>query len=159
MVLYEEYFCPKFQQMSPLGVLSAINPIMNRSLSILIAGILCLFLSTSAYSQEAGIASYYHDGLTGYKMANGERYNPNELTCAHPTAPLGTILKIARKDNPNFSVIVTVSDRGPFVKGRIIDLSKCAARELGILDSGISEVVVALVKSPENTSVPLLSLN
>jgi rare lipoprotein A len=132
---------------------------MNRSLSLLITGIFCLFLTASAYSQEEGIASFYHNGLTGFKMANGDRYNPDELTCAHPTAPMGSILKIARKDNPDHSVMVIVSDRGPYVKGRIIDLSRRAAKELGILDSGISEVVVALIKKPGNTGIPLLTFN
>ncbi len=92
-------------------------------------------------------------------MSNGERYDPEGLTCAHPTAPLGSIMKIARKDNPNFSVIVTVTDRGPYIKGRIIDLSRRAARELGILDSGISEVVVALIKKPNSDCIPLVTLN
>jgi rare lipoprotein A len=132
---------------------------MNKPMIIFSIGILCLVFSFSAFSQEAGIASYYHDGLTGYKMANGARYNPNELTCAHPTAPLGSIMKIARKDNPNISVIVTVSDRGPYVDGRIIDLSKRAACELDILDSGITEVVVALIKKPSTYGIPLLTFN
>ena len=121
---------------------------MNRSFTLIITGILCLFLAASTQAQETGIASYYHDGLKGYKMANGERYNPDKLTCAHPTAPLGSIVKIARKDNPDLSVIATVSDRGPFVKGRIIDLSKRAAGEIGILKEGIAEVVVMIIKRP-----------
>lgn len=92
-------------------------------------------------------------------MSNGERYDPESLTCAHPTALLGSIMKIVRKDNPNFSVIVTVTDRGPYIKGRIIDLSRRAARELGILDAGISEVVVVLIKKPESERIPLITLN
>jgi rare lipoprotein A len=112
-------------------------------------GILCLFLSSSVYGQqEQGLASFYHNGLTGSKMANGDRYDPDELTCAHPTAPMGSIIKVARKDNPDHSVMVIVTDRGPYVQGRIIDLSKRAAKELGILNTGISEVVVALIKKP-----------
>lgn len=111
-------------------------------------GLLCLFFSFSAISQESGIASYYSDGLIGFKMANGKRYDPDILTCAHPTAPMGSVMKIARKDNPAFSVMAIVSDRGPYIKGRIIDLSKEAARELGILEQGITEVVVALIRKP-----------
>ena len=121
---------------------------MNRSFTILIIGIFCLFVSASAHAQETGIASYYHYGITGYKMANGEKYNPDKLTCAHPTAPLGSIVKIARKDNPDLSVVATVSDRGPFVKGRIVDLSKRAASEIGLLKEGIAEVVVMIIKKP-----------
>lgn len=88
-------------------------------------------------------------------MANGDRYDPEDLTCAHLTYPLGTILKVARKDNPDHSVMVIVVDRGPYIKGRSIDLSKRAARELGILENGLAEVVIALVKKPNpiNTSI------
>ena len=121
---------------------------MNRSLAILIAVLFCLFLAGKSTAQESGVASYYADVLAGNKMANGETYDPEDLTCAHRTYPLGTILKVARKDNPDHSVMVIVTDRGPFVKGRIIDLSKRAARELGIIHRGISDVVVALVKKP-----------
>ena len=109
---------------------------------------LFMFLCQKAYSQEAGIASYYADFFDGRKMANGDVYNPNELTCAHLTAPLGSILKIALKDCPDQSVIVRVVDRGPYVKGRIVDLSKRAAEQLGILHLGIAEVVVGLIKRP-----------
>jgi rare lipoprotein A len=133
---------------------------MNRSLAILITGVVCLFLTTTASGQEVGIASFYHNGLTGYRMANGERYDPEDLTCAHPTYPIGSILKIARKDNPDHSVMVIVTDRGPYVKGRIVDLSRRAAKELGILDSGLAEVAIALIKKPaEPPSNPSLVLN
>lgn len=109
---------------------------------------LCLLVCQEPNAQERGIASYYADFFDGRRMANGIRYDPNSFTCAHPTAPIGTIFKVVRKDDPTCSVLVTVSDRGPFVKGRIIDLSKRAAAELGILHIGITEVVVALVKRP-----------
>jgi len=128
---------------------------MNRATAILIAGIFFLFLTTSAFAQEVGMASFYHSGLTGSRMANGERYNPEELTCAHPTYPIGSILKVACKDNPDQSVMVIVTDRGPHVKGRIIDLSRRAAKELGILQKGIAEVAVALVKKPSDPVVVL----
>jgi rare lipoprotein A len=107
-----------------------------------------MLVCQKAYAQEEGIASYYADFFVGRKMANGTAYNPEELTCAHLTAPLGSIMKIARKDCPEQSVIVRVVDRGPYVKGRIVDLSKRAAEELGILHLGIAEVVVGLIKKP-----------
>ena len=88
-------------------------------------------------------------------MANGERYDPEDLICAHLSYPLGTILKVARKDNPDRSVMVIVVDRGPYIKGRSIDLSKRAAREIGMLDHGLAEVVVAVVKKPK--TYPTLS--
>ncbi len=124
--------------------------------SHIISGILmlCLFLCQKAIGQEQGVASYYADSFDGQMMANGSVYDPDELTCAHPTAPLGSIMKIARKDNPDQSVIVRVVDRGPYVKGRIVDLSKRAARELGILHMGIADVVVGLIKSPGVLNCP-----
>ena len=81
-------------------------------------------------------------------MANGERYDPDDLICAHLTYPLGTILKVARKDNPDRSIMVIVVDRGPYIKGRAIDLSKRAARDLGMIDHGLAEVIIAVVKRP-----------
>jgi rare lipoprotein A len=126
---------------------------MNKSLIILTIGFLCLFQTVSAYSQEKGVASFYTDALKGKKMANGDRYDPEILTCAHQTAPMGSIMKVARVDNPDQSVVVIVTDRGPFVDGRIIDLSRKAAQELGILENGITEVVVALIKKPREEPV------
>ena len=128
---------------------------MNRSRIISITGILCLFLTFAVNGQVTGIASYYHDSLAGSKMANGDRYDPEDLTCAHMTYPLGTILKVARKGNPDHSVMVIVTDRGPYIKGRAVDLSKRAAREIGILDSGLGEVIIALVKKPVERSIAL----
>ena len=122
---------------------------MNKSLVTSIIGFICLFLSLTARGQETVIASYYSDYLKGFKMANGDRYNPNELTCAHLTYPLGTILKVARKDDPNQSVMVTVVDRGPYIKGRSIDLSKQAAHAICMIEQGLVEVVIAVVKKPK----------
>jgi rare lipoprotein A len=109
---------------------------------------LSIFLCQKAYSQEAGIASYYADVFNGKKMANGEAYNPSLLICAHLTAPMGSIIRITRRDCPEQSVIVKVVDRGPYVKGRIVDLSKRAAEDLGILHMGIADVVISLIQLP-----------
>jgi rare lipoprotein A len=120
-------------------------------------------MTYSALSQQNGIASYYSDALTGLTMANGDRYDPEVLTCAHKTVPLGSIVKIHRMDQPEHSVVATVTDRGPFITGRIIDLSRRAARELGILDVGITEVVVAVIRKPRELKkaeeLPSLALN
>jgi rare lipoprotein A len=104
---------------------------------------LCLVCCIDLSAQKTGVASYYADFFEGRKMANGDYYNPDVLTCAHPTAPLGSFLKVSRRDHPGYSVIVKVADRGPYVKGRIIDLSKRAARELDMLHEGITDVVIA----------------
>lgn len=108
----------------------------------------CLLLCQKPTAQERGIASFYSDYFNGRKTASGFRYNPEEFTCAHPTAPIGSVLKVVRKDDPTCSVIVTVTDRGPYVKGRIIDLSRRAAEELGMLHIGITEVVIVTIKRP-----------
>ena len=105
--------------------------------------LLCLFFCQKGFSQNSGVASYYADWFEGRKMANGEKYNPNILICAHPTAPMGTFIKVSRRDHPGYSIIVKVTDRGPYVKGRIIDLSKRAAKELDILHMGIADVVIS----------------
>ena len=123
---------------------------MKKSVNLFITGILCLLFSFSASAQEKGIASYYHDSLKGLQMANGDYYDPAELTCAHLSLPFGTVVKIASVDNPDQSVMAIVTDRGPFVDGRIVDLSRSAAEELGIIEEGITEVVVAVVKVGDN---------
>jgi len=117
-------------------------------MSILLTGILCLLVPSVVFGQTEGKASYYSDALSGRKMADGGRYDPEQLTCAHRTLPFGTILKVVRQDDPDHSVMVTVTDRGPYVRGRIIDLSKAAAREIGILHRGVAEVLVQVVKMP-----------
>lgn len=86
-----------------------------------------------------GIASYYD---TGSRTASGERFNPDGMTAAHKTLPFGTKVKVTNQANGK-SVKVTINDRGPFVKGRIIDLSAGAARKIGITyQNGIEKVCV-----------------
>ena len=85
--------------------------------------------------------------FTGRKTASGERIHHDSLTCAHRTYPFGTLLKVTNPANGNH-VIVKVTDRGPYVKGRIIDLSVRAARELGIIAQGIAPVIVEHYSSP-----------
>jgi rare lipoprotein A len=85
--------------------------------------------------------------FTGRKTASGERLHHDSLTCAHRTYPFGTLLKVTNPANGNH-VIVKVTDRGPYVKGRIIDLSVRAARELGIIAQGIAPVIVEHYSSP-----------
>src|SRR5688500_8714889 len=116
---------------------------MIKSHVISLIVLLCLLFTQKGSAQTTGIASYYADFFEGRKMANGEMYNPNILICAHPTAPLGSFLKVSRRDHPGYFVIVKVVDRGPYVKGRVIDLSKRAARELDILHQGLADVIIA----------------
>ncbi len=86
-----------------------------------------------------GTASYYADQFQGRRTANGETFNMHELTAAHRSLPFGTWVKVTNLSNGK-DVIVRINDRGPYVKGRIIDLSIGAAKELGIVHSGIVKV-------------------
>ena len=90
---------------------------------------------------QSGKASYYAKHFSGRRTASGERLHHDSLTCAHRTYPFGTLLKVTNPANGK-QVIVRVTDRGPYVKGRIIDLSVRAARELGIISQGIAPVTV-----------------
>jgi rare lipoprotein A len=88
-----------------------------------------------------GIASYYGKNHHGKQTANGERFNMNALSAAHTTLPLPSCVKVTNLKN-NKSIILRVNDRGPFIKGRIIDVSYAAAKELDFIGSGIVEVHV-----------------
>ncbi|MFP2899362.1 septal ring lytic transglycosylase RlpA family protein [Corallococcus sp. 4LFB] len=86
-----------------------------------------------------GIASFYGPGLHGRPTASGEKFNQNALTAAHRTARFGSCVKVMNMENGR-QVEVRVNDRGPFVDGRIIDVSKAAAKALGMLDKGLARV-------------------
>ena len=94
-----------------------------------------------AQGVQKGKASYYAKKFSGRQTASGERLHHDSLTCAHRTYPFGTLLKVTNPANGK-EVIVRVTDRGPYVKGRIIDLSVRAASELGIIAQGIAPVTV-----------------
>ncbi|NEV61462.1 septal ring lytic transglycosylase RlpA family protein [Thiorhodococcus minor] len=102
---------------------------------------------TAPGQTQKGIASYYHDSLHGNKTASGQVYNKNRLSAAHKTLPLGSKVKVT-DTNTGRSIVVKVNDRGPFVKGRIIDLSRAAARKLGIVKRGIARVEVKVLSTP-----------
>lgn len=88
---------------------------------------------------EPGVASYYSPALEGNPTASGEPYDPAELTAAHRTLPIGTRVRVTNVRNGK-TVVVRVNDRGPFVGRRVIDLSHAAARQLGMLRSGLARV-------------------
>ncbi len=93
---------------------------------------------------QVGIASYYADSLHGRKTASGQPYDRNADTCAHRTHKFGTKLLVQVVETGQ-TVQCRVNDRGPFVKGRIVDLSKKLARDLGLLDRGLTKVRIAPV--------------
>ncbi len=88
-----------------------------------------------------GMASFYGAELAGNRTASGERFNPNALTAAHRTLPMGTKLRVTNKANGK-SVIVRINDRGPFAKNRIIDVSRGAAEQISMVRSGTARVTL-----------------
>jgi rare lipoprotein A len=96
---------------------------------------------------EMGWATYYAARLAGRTTANGERYDPSAMTAAHRTLPFGTTVQVRRSDGR--SIIVRINDRGPYVAGRIIDLSHRAAEKLGMLRQGKVWVEVQVVRPAE----------
>jgi len=117
-----------------------------------IKAILLIFGFTPLQAQDLqqGKASFYAKKFTGRKTASGERLHNDSLTCAHRTYPFGTMLKVYNPANGR-TVIVRVTDRGPFIRGRIIDLSWRAAKELGIISQGVAMVTV---QKADNIIVP-----
>jgi|WetSurSiteA1Bulk_404760.scaffolds.fasta_scaffold32674_1 rare lipoprotein A len=99
----------------------------------------------NAFKQK-GIASYYADRFQGRKTASGVRYDKGALTAAHKTLPLGTKVRVTNL-NSGESVDVEINDRGPHVKGRVVDLSKAAARELGMTGAGLVKVQVEVIEA------------
>jgi rare lipoprotein A len=96
---------------------------------------------------QTGIASWYGPGFNGQRTANGEVYDMNGISAAHKTLPFGTIVQVVDLQTGK-SVIVRINDRGPFVKGRIIDLSKGAAEALGVINKGIAKVGLRILRWP-----------
>jgi len=94
---------------------------------------------------QVGNASWYGHRHQGKRTASGEAYDENAMTAAHPSLPFGTRLEVTNLENHR-SVIVRVNDRGPFGNGRIVDLSRAAARALGIGGQGVARVRVQPVK-------------
>ncbi|MBO9702671.1 MAG: septal ring lytic transglycosylase RlpA family protein [Sporocytophaga sp.] len=95
-------------------------------------------------SSEEGLASYYADKFHGRRTASGDKYNKHKFTAAHRTLPFDTQVKVTNLSNDS-SVIVTINDRGPYGKGKIIDLSYCAAKELNFVKKGITKVKIEIL--------------
>jgi len=102
---------------------------------------------------EDGFASWYGAEFHGRPTSNREIYNMNDMTAAHPTLPFGTYLMVTNLDNEK-TAVVRVNDRGPFVKGRIIDLSYAAARVLGMIGPGTVRVRLEVLKGYAGAAPP-----
>ncbi|OLD62145.1 MAG: hypothetical protein AUI53_02745 [Acidobacteria bacterium 13_1_40CM_2_60_7] len=94
-----------------------------------------------------GNASWYGPGFQGRKTANGERYDTEALTAAHPTLPFGSIVRIVNRRTGAFEV-VRINDRGPYQEGREIDVSHRVARKIGLVKSGVCQVRLELLQLP-----------
>jgi rare lipoprotein A len=98
-------------------------------------------MEPASAAPQTGMASYYKSGKV---TANGERFNPHGLTAAHRTLPFGTKVKVVNMLSGK-SVVVRINDRGPFIRGRIIDLSLGAAQKIGLHRSGVAKVKVQVL--------------
>ena len=110
----------------------------NRLAATGLAAATILALSAATASAQCGSASWYE--LTS-KTASGERMNPSAMTAAHRTLPFGSKVLVTNQRNGR-SVVVRINDRGPFIKGRVIDLSKAAAQKLGFVNAGHTNICI-----------------
>ncbi|MDQ0391828.1 septal ring lytic transglycosylase RlpA family protein [Labrys monachus] len=101
-----------------------------------------LTVTGPALAGSVGVASYYGKEMGGRRTADGERFNPGGLTAAHRSLPFGTKLRVTNLRNGK-TVVVRVSDRGPFARGRMIDLSYGAARAIDMLHAGTARVKIS----------------
>jgi len=101
---------------------------------------------------ETGLASYYDDSFHGRKTASGEKYDKNKLTAAHKTLPFGTKVKIYNPANKK-SVEVVINDRGPYIKGRVIELSKKAAQQIDLIKAGVAKVQITVLGKSASPAV------
>ncbi|MGZ8568219.1 MAG: septal ring lytic transglycosylase RlpA family protein [Bacteroidia bacterium] len=116
---------------------------------------LLFFCLVTGFAQvKKGTASYYADKFHNRKTASGERYHKDSLTAAHKTLPFGTLVKVT---NPNTKkcVVVRINDRGPMPNGRIIDLSKAAAKEIDMMQAGLAKVEVEILKPEQLEEIKL----
>ncbi len=103
------------------------------------------FISPIFSQQEIGNASYYADKFKGKPTASGEKYLPKKFTAAHKTYAFGTKVEVTSLKNGK-KVVVVINDRGPFVKGRIIDLSMAAAEKIDLIQDGVTKVSIRILE-------------
>ncbi|MBL7473362.1 septal ring lytic transglycosylase RlpA family protein [Robertkochia sediminum] len=121
---------------------------MNAKLPYTLFLFIFLLITAKSTAQETpaeGMASYYSDTLEGRSTASGEPYQMALFTAAHRTLPFNTRVKVTNLSNLK-TVIVRINDRGPFVKGRIIDVSRAVAEVLGIIEKGVVNVRIEVVE-------------
>jgi len=111
------------------------------------------WVNTAEGLVQTGIASWYGSDFHGKRTANGEVYDMDKLTAAHKYLPFNTLVEVENLDN-NQKVLVRINDRGPFVEGRVIDLSRKAAQRIGIEDTGTARVRIRIVNATDTASIP-----
>jgi rare lipoprotein A len=109
-------------------------------------------ISPTPSSSERGLASWYGKEFDGLPTASGETFRPEKISAAHRTLPLGTVVDVTNEKNGK-SIRVKINDRGPFIAGRILDLSKAAARELAAVGDGVVPVTIRVVTLGDNFRV------
>jgi len=118
---------------------------MRNAIVVLITVIVMALLAIVAKADDDGVASWYGAELHGQRTASGERFDMNQLTAAHRSLPFGTLVKVTNVRNGQ-STTVRINDRGPFAKGRVIDLSQHAASQIGMVGAGTAPVTLELVQ-------------
>ena len=148
---------PFFQTPSPMRSLGlSFSP---RPSLVLVTSLLLFAALTVGYAygqsqsrlldDPRGQASYYADRFAGQTTANGETFDPGDMTAAHLDLPFDTVVRVTRVGGEKKrSVVVRINDRGPYVDDRIIDLSEAAAQELGMIDEGVIDVRVEILELP-----------
>lgn len=114
------------------------------------AAMIWLAMITTSQAFQTGKASYY---THGHRTANGERYNPNGATCAHRTIAFGTMIRVTNLRNGR-TTICRVNDRGPFVRGRIVDLSRAGANDIGM--NGLANVTIEIIGAGRQSNCMIL---
>lgn len=108
--------------------------------------------SGKVYSTETGLASWYGPPYHNRNAANGLPYDQNAMTAAHRTLPMGTVIRVTNLQT-NQTAVVKITDRGPFVKGRILDLSMAAAKQTGVYRLGVAKVKIEVLQQTNNAAV------
>lgn len=121
---------------------------MDKLCKPLLLAALLLLMATPLIAFESGTASWYGGKFQGRQTANGEVFDTNKLTAAHKTLPFNTVVKVTNLNN-NRSVSVRINDRGPFIEGRVIDLSRAAAEKIDMTVSGVALVELKIISMPE----------
>jgi rare lipoprotein A len=131
--------------MSPLPILKTVR-------NLVVVLLLASAVVATAEPDLEGLASWYGGKFHGRLTSSGEVFDTNTMTAAHKTLPFGTMVKVTNLENGK-SAVVKINDRGPFVEGRIIDLSRAAAEEIGMVGSGVARVSLTIVAFATNAEL------